>query len=124
MEAVRPKRKTRIRILPVIGYVIVVLGLAWFFELQETTTVIFVRHAETEGAANDADPGLSDRGRQRAELLADFLAHIDVVKGVDAIYATTSRRTQETAQPLAAQLGYKLNIDDPKLVERFARRIM
>jgi broad specificity phosphatase PhoE len=124
MEAVRPKRKIRIRKLPVIGYIVVVLGLAWFFEQQATTTIIFVRHAETDAAAGDADPPLSARGRQRAQLLADFLADVDVVKSVDAIYATTSRRTQETAMPLAARLGYTLNIDDPYLVERFMRRVM
>jgi 2,3-bisphosphoglycerate-dependent phosphoglycerate mutase len=125
MAAVRPKRKIRIRILPVIGYIVVVLGLAWLFEEQPTTTIIFVRHAETDAAtASNPDPGLSPRGRQRAEMLADFLANIDVVASVDAIYATTSRRTQETATPLAARLGLKLNIDDPYLVERLVRRIM
>jgi 2,3-bisphosphoglycerate-dependent phosphoglycerate mutase len=124
MEAVRPKRKVRIRILPVLGYIVVVLGLAWFFELQDTTTFIFVRHAETEGAPGDPDPPLSARGRQRAELLADFLADVDVVRSVDAIYATTARRTQQTAAPLAKRLNYTLNIDDPYLVERFGRRLL
>jgi broad specificity phosphatase PhoE len=123
MAAVRPKRKVRIRILPVIGYIVVVLGLSWFFEQQVTTTVVFVRHGETEAAAGD-DPPLSARGLQRAALLADFLADIDVVQSVDAIYATTARRTQETATPLATRLSLKLNIDDPSLVERFMRRIM
>jgi hypothetical protein len=124
MVAVHPKRKIRIRILPVIGYIVVVLGLAWLFEEQPTSTIIFVRHAETEAAAGDADPALSARGRQRAEMLADFLANIDVVASVDAIYATTARRTQETAMPLAKRLGLTLNIDDPYLVERLMRRIM
>jgi broad specificity phosphatase PhoE len=123
MAAVRPKTKSRIRILPVIGYIVVVLGLAWFLEERPTTTIIFVRHAETEAAAGDADPALSARGRQRAEQLADFLANIDVVKSVDAIYATTARRTQETATPLATRLSLRLNIDDPYVVERFIRRI-
>jgi len=108
----------------VIGYIVVVLGLAWFFEQQETTTVIFVRHGETDAAAGDTDPGLSVRGRLRADLLADFLADIDVVASVDAIYATASRRTQETATPLAVRLGLKLNIDDPALLERFMHRVM
>ena len=54
MVAVRPKRKSRIRLVPVIGYIILVLGLAWLFEEQPTTTIIFVRHAETDAAAGDA----------------------------------------------------------------------
>jgi len=124
MVAVRPKRKSRIRLVPVIGYIILVLGLAWLFEEQPTTTIIFVRHAETDAAAGDADPGLSAIGRQRAERLADFVADIDVIASVNAIYATTSRRTQETATPLATRLELKLNIDDPYLVERFIRRVM
>jgi broad specificity phosphatase PhoE len=124
MEAVRPKRKSRIRLLPVIGYVIVVLGLAWFFEQQATTTIIFVRHAEVEATAGGGDPELSAAGRRRAEALADFVANIDVVQSVDAIYATTSHRTQATAMPLAMRLGLTLNIDDPYRVERFMRRVM
>jgi phosphohistidine phosphatase SixA len=124
MVAVRPKRKIRIRLLPVIGYIVVVLGLAWLFEEQPTTTFIFVRHAETESADLGSDPPLSARGRQRAEMLADFLANVDVVASVDAIYATTSRRTQETAMPLASRLGQTLNIDDPYLIERLVRRLM
>jgi phosphohistidine phosphatase SixA len=123
--AVPPKRKVRIRLLPVIGYIAVAFGLAWFLQLRATTTLIFVRHAETEpGVALDADPPLSDRGRRRAERLADFLADVDVVASVDAIYATTSRRTQETAEPLRARLGQTFNIDDPYRVERMARRLL
>ena len=76
----------------------------------------------------DASAPLDDdtpnaRGRQRAELLADFLADVNIGSSVDAIYATVARRTQETAQPLAARLGQKLNIDDPYNYERLARRI-
>lgn len=120
-----PKRKVRIRLLPVIVYIIAAFVLAWFFEQQATTTLIFVRHAETEpGVPLDADPGLSERGRRRAELLANFLADADVVASVDAIYATTSRRTQETVEPLRARLGQTLNIDDPYRVERMARRLL
>jgi hypothetical protein len=46
------------------------------------------------------------------------------VQSVDAIYATTSRRTQQTAAPLAERLKYTLNIDDPYRVERFGRRLL
>jgi broad specificity phosphatase PhoE len=48
---------------------------------------------------------LNERGRQRAELLADFIQDIDVVAGVNAIYASEQRRTQETAAPLAKRLN-------------------
>jgi phosphohistidine phosphatase SixA len=122
--AVRPTRKIRIRLLPVIGYFVVALGLAWFFQLQATTTIIFVRHAETEGPiAADADPPLSPRGRQRAELLAEYLSDVDVVASVDAVYATGTLRTQQTAAPLIERLGQTLNIEHPEFAERFMHRV-
>jgi broad specificity phosphatase PhoE len=122
--AVRPRRKSRIRILPIVGYILVVLAVAWFFQQQRITTVIFVRHADVDTSAPLAeDTPLNARGRQRAELLADFLADVNVGSSVDAIYATVAKRTQETAQPLATRLGQKLNIDDPYNYERLVRRI-
>ena len=75
----------------------------WFFESQATTTVILVRHAEkakTEGS----DPELSAAGRQRAQELARQLVDADVVAGVDAIYSTPYRRTEETVTPVATAL--------------------
>jgi hypothetical protein len=122
--AVRPRRKSRIRILPIVGYILVVLAVAWFFQQQRPTTIIFVRHADVDTSAPlNEDTPLNARGRQRAELLADFLADVNVGSSVDAIYATVAKRTQETAQPLATRLGQKLNIDDPYNVERLVRRI-
>jgi broad specificity phosphatase PhoE len=86
-----------------------------------STTVIFVRHADTDVAmeAADTDPPLNARGRQRAELLAEFLADVDVVGGVNAIYASDKRRTQETAAPLANRLGLEVQIADHLDTEDF-----
>lgn len=61
-------------------------------------TVVFVRHAEPAPTATD--PQLSPAGKERAELLASMLSRA----GVKRIYVTEYRRTQETAQPLAALL--------------------
>ena len=122
--AVRPRRKSRIRILPIVGYILVVLAAAWFFQQQRTTTIILVRHADVDTSAPlDEDTPLNGRGRQRAELLADFLADVNIGSSVDAIYATVAKRTQQTAQPLATRLNQKLNIDDPYNYERLVRRI-
>jgi len=118
------RRRWSPRLIPVIGYTFVALGLAWFFEQQATTTVIFVTHAEADPATGAEDPALSAYGRRQAEALADFLHDIDVVRSVDNIYAHTSRRTKETAGPLAERLGLTLHIDDPYRVERFMRRVM
>src|SRR5687768_9378330 len=93
------RRRRRLRLIPIIGYTVVALGLAYFLGERPSTTVIFVRHADTDAAmaGPDDDPPLNSRGRVRAELLADFLEDVDVVGGVDAIYASDKRRTQETA---------------------------
>lgn len=71
---------------------------------EHPTTVILLRHAEK--VTPDGDPPLSDAGRQRAETLVHVLGEA----GVDAIYATPYRRTQETAQPLAKKLGLDVKI--------------
>ncbi|NOX67906.1 MAG: histidine phosphatase family protein [Gammaproteobacteria bacterium] len=110
--AERRKRRHRRRIQIVILYSAIALGLAWFFELQATTTMIFVRHAERALEPAD-DPGLSEAGRRRVAELTRQLVEADVVAGVDAIYSTPFRRTLETAQPLATALDLEVNQYDP-----------
>lgn len=120
----RASRKRRRRWLPILGYVVVVLGLAWFFESRDTSTIIFVRHADTDVAAvSELDPPLNERGRLRAELLADVLQNIDVIAGFDAIYTSPHVSTRETATPLAQRLGLDVNVEDPYDVEPFTDRI-
>ncbi len=95
----RKKRRGR-RIQIIIIYAAIAVGLAWFFESQATTTIIFVRHAER--ALEPADnPGLNAVGQRRAAELARQLVDADVVAGIDAIYSTNYRRTLETAQAVA-----------------------
>jgi phosphohistidine phosphatase SixA len=66
------------------------------------TTVYLVRHGEKSAAVpNDADPDLSVAGEARARALADRLR----TAGVTAIVTTQLKRTRETAQPLAGELG-------------------
>ncbi len=107
----RRRKRRRRRIQALIIYTGIALGLAWFFESQATTTIIFVRHAEKELNAGD-NPGLSDAGRRRVAELTRQLVDADVVAGIDAIYATPFRRTQETAQPLAEALDVPINSYD------------
>jgi broad specificity phosphatase PhoE len=118
------RRRRRLRLIPIIGYTIVALGLASFFQQRPSTTVIFVRHADTDTEMPDGDPPLNARGRQRAELLADFLQDIDVVAGVNAIYASDKRRTQETAAPLAKRLNLTIEIADHLDTDGFMRRVL
>jgi 2,3-bisphosphoglycerate-dependent phosphoglycerate mutase len=119
------RRRRRRRAASVVLFSITTLGLAWFFESQATTTILFVRHADTDAAMGSGrDPPLNARGRARAELLADFLEDVDVIAGVDAIYASEFRRTQETAAPLASRLGIQVAIADPYDVIGFMRSVL
>ena len=68
----------------------------------EVTTVYLVRHAEKSTMVpTDPDPDITSAGKRRADDLATRLG----AAGVTAIIATQFKRTQETAQPLATQLG-------------------
>ncbi|HEY0013931.1 MAG TPA: phosphoglycerate mutase family protein [Allosphingosinicella sp.] len=61
--------------------------------------IFVMRHLHK--AADPQDPGLTPQGRACAQQLARFLAD----QGISAIYASTTRRAQETAAPLAAARG-------------------
>ncbi len=94
-------------------------------ESRATTTLILVRHTDTVlSLPESSDPALSDSGLERAELLADALEYIDVVAGVDAIYASQDQRTRQTAAPLAGRLGVEVQLADPYDVESFMARVL
>ena len=107
----RRKRRHRRRAQIIVIYTALAIGLAWFLESQATTTVIFVRHAEKASIPAD-DPGLSLAGQQRVAELTRQLVDADVVAGVDAIYSTPFRRTEETVRPIADALGLPVNSYD------------
>jgi len=121
----RRRRRRQRRIQVIIIYTAIAVGLAWFFESQATTTVIFVRHAEKTAEPAD-DPLLSLAGERRAAELARQLVDADVVAGVDAVYATPYRRTVDTAKPVADELGLPINsydaADTEKIMEQIVRK--
>ena len=122
-EQDRKRRRRRRRIQVIIIYTAIAIGLAWFFESQATTTIIFVRHAEKAATPAD-DPGLSAAGQRRVAELTRQLRDADVVAGIDAIYSTPLRRTQETAQPIADALDLPINTYDPSDTEAVLERIL
>jgi broad specificity phosphatase PhoE len=113
------RRARRNRLIQVfVIYTAIAIGLAWFFESQATTTIIFVRHAE-QTSHDEADPSLSEAGKRRVAELTRQLEFADVVQGIDAIYSTELKRSTETAQPLADSLNLPINIygvDDTETV--------
>lgn len=78
--------------------VVYVAGRATIAFAADTTTVIVLRHAEKATDAVD-DPSLSAVGVARAERLAALLAAAPLA----AVYASDTRRAQQTAAPLAAR---------------------
>ena len=122
-EIDRRRRRRRRRTQVIIIYTAIAVGLAWFFESQVTTTVIFVRHAEKAATPAD-DPGLTTAGKQRAAELARQLVDADVVAGVDAIYSTSFRRTEETVQPVATALNLPITSYDASNTETIMDEIV
>jgi len=122
-ETDRKKKRRRRRIQVVIVYVAIAVGLAWFFESQATTTIIFVRHAE-KAQTPPEDPALSPAGERRVAELTRQLIDADVVAGIDAIYSTPYKRTVQTAQPLAEALNLPINRYDPDDNEAVLERIL
>ena len=117
----RRRRRRRAQILAI--YTLIAIGLAWFFESQATTTIIFVRHAE-KAVDGGSDPGLSAAGRRRVAELTRQLVDADVVAGIDAIYVTQYKRTQETARPLADALDLPVNHYDAADTEAVLETIL
>jgi len=119
----RRRRRHRRRIQILIIYTAIAVCLAWFFESQATTTIIFVRHAEKAMAPAD-DPVLSPAGERRAAELTRQLVDADVVAGVDAVYATQYQRTQLTAAGLADALDLPINTYDAADTETVLETIL
>jgi broad specificity phosphatase PhoE len=82
-----------------------VLAVAFVgYESATTTTVVLVRHAEKELVTID-NPPLTIAGERRAERLAQMFGNVRGVGRIEGLYVTDTRRTQQTAMPLATRLG-------------------
>lgn len=119
----RRRRRRRRRIQIVVIYTAIAIGLAWFFESQATTTIIFVRHADKAASPID-NPGLSAAGQRRAAELSRQLVDADVVAGVDAVYSTGYKRSQETARAVADALDLPINTYDVDDTEEILETIL
>jgi broad specificity phosphatase PhoE len=85
--------------------------------MTETTVVHLLRHGEVRNPGHviyGRIPGyhLSEDGRVMAKAAADFLASRDVT----VLHCSPMERAQETAEPLAAQFGLGVTIDE-RLIE-------
>jgi len=105
-----PEPKSGLRTVLVFAMLFVVLGavgvFAYFATFQRpVTTVILIRHAEKVIDPNNPDVDLSPAGQARAQELARIFGDA----GINAIYATQFKRTQQTVKPLADRLGLPAN---------------
>jgi 2,3-bisphosphoglycerate-dependent phosphoglycerate mutase len=119
----RRRRRRQRRIQVIVIYTAIAIGLAWFFESQATTTILFVRHAE-KLAVEDDDPSLSEAGTRRVAELTRQLVDADVVAGIDAIYATPFKRSQETVQPIADVLSLPIRTYDAEDTNHVLKKIL
>lgn len=89
----------------------------WSRDLGTPTTLILVRHGETDhtrekrfsGRGGD-DPGLNADGRAQARAVADWLAPLG--EEIDAVVTSPLRRTRETAEIIAERLGHEVEVEE------------
>ena len=102
----------------VLGAVVVLAYYATFS--RPVTTVILIRHAEKVIDPNNSDPDLSPAGQARAQELARMFGD----SGINAIYATQYKRTQESVRPLADRLGVPSNLVDSKKTPELIKQLL
>ena len=89
-----------------------ILGACGSSPQARSITLTFIRHAQSEANASgiidtsEPGPGLSPEGKGQAEEVAHQLAR----NNYDAVYASTMARAQQTAAPLAAELGKRVEV--------------
>jgi len=120
-----PEPRTRTRTIVVFSLLALIFGAVILFGYFSTfarpvTTVIIVRHAEKNIEPNNPDPDLSPAGQARAQEIARIFGD----SGVQAIYATQYKRTQQTVTPLASKLGLPVVSIDAKQSAELTRRIL
>ena len=117
--------RTRTRTIVVFSLLALIFGAVIVFAYFSTfarpvTTVIVVRHAEKNIEPDNPDPDLSPAGQARAQEIARIFGD----SGVQAIYATQYKRTQQTVAPLASRLNLPMTSVDARQSEELTRRIL
>jgi 2,3-bisphosphoglycerate-dependent phosphoglycerate mutase len=101
-----PEARAGLKTIIVFGILLLIFGAVIVFGYfitfnRPVTTVILVRHAEKKIEPNNPDPDLTPEGEARAKEIARMLGN----GGVNAIYATQFKRTQQTVKPLSDRIS-------------------
>jgi broad specificity phosphatase PhoE len=115
MSSEVPESRATLKSALVFSMLFAILGAVVLFAYYATfrravTTVIVVRHAEKIIDPNNPDVDLSEAGYARAKEIAREFGDA----GINAIYATQYKRTQETVQPLSDKTGVPVSIVNSK----------
>lgn len=116
--------RTRLRTIVVFAMLFAVFGAVIVFAYFATfsrplTTVILVRHAEKKIEPNNEDPDLTPEGVERAQEIARMFGDA----GVNAIYATQYKRTQQTVKPLSDRIGVPVSLLNSKQTDELVKQI-
>jgi broad specificity phosphatase PhoE len=101
----------------VLGAVVVFAYFTTFS--RPVTTIILVRHAEKIMDPNNKDPDLTPEGVERAQEIARVFADA----GINAIYATQLKRTQQTVKPLSDRIGVPVTVTEASKPDEIVNRI-
>ena len=123
MEQVNEPR-TKLRTIVVFAMLFAVFGAVVVFAYFSTfsrpvTTVIFVRHAEKKIEPTNPDPDLAPEGVERAQEIARVFGDA----GINAIYATQYKRTQQTVKPLSDRTGVAVTVLESSQTNELLKRI-
>ncbi len=115
MTSETPEPRSKLKAALVFSMLFAVLGAVLVFGYYATfrrpvTTIILVRHAEKIIDPNNPDVDLSAAGQARAQEIARVFGDA----GINAIYATQYKRTQETVKPLSEKIGVPVTIVNSK----------
>ena len=111
MPEEKPEARSGLRTALVFAMLFAILGAVVIFGYYATfrrpvLTVILIRHAEKVIDPNNPDVDLSPAGQARAQEIVRMFGEA----GINAIYATQYKRTQQTVKPLSDKLGVPVTI--------------
>lgn len=116
--AIDPRWSRRLAIISMAVGLIVICACIVIFWRGSITVILVIRHAERNDGASCSPATVKGRPNPTLAVTgtgttrAQTLAHVGGEDSIAAIYASEFCRTQQTVQPLAAQLGLTVNVVD------------